>query len=227
MIRLYRASFSTNVERVALALAHKGLEASRCGSPTRTARRSSVQRPVVRAGRRVRRRRGGVRLDADRPVLEERYPAAPLYPADFRGAPAEIALHRLVQRRLEGRPERDRRRRSRRGRRTSRGSRSRRGRARMAARSTGFEAHARRPARYLFGDEFSARRLRRVSVPEVRGCGAIPADDELFHRGARQLPAARRRPSRGWRRGSSASTSARGSSESLGYRAWAIGRSMA
>ncbi|MGH2922522.1 MAG: glutathione S-transferase N-terminal domain-containing protein [Solirubrobacterales bacterium] len=27
MIRLYRAPFSTNVERVALALAHKGLEA--------------------------------------------------------------------------------------------------------------------------------------------------------------------------------------------------------
>jgi glutathione S-transferase len=82
MIRLYRARFSTNVERVALALAHKGLEAESVWITYDD--RSLVQRvsgqplvPVIDDG-------GIVVSDSMEIIryLEERYPQAPLYPAD-------------------------------------------------------------------------------------------------------------------------------------------------
>jgi glutathione S-transferase len=82
MLRLYRFPFSTNVERVALALAHKGLEVESVWVDP--ADRSEVARisgqelvPVLVDGDRV---------VADSTVilehLDERFPERPLYPAD-------------------------------------------------------------------------------------------------------------------------------------------------
>ena len=82
MIRLYRAPFSTNVERVTLALAHKGLEAESVWIDY--ADRSEVERvsgqglvPVIDDG-------GTVVNDslAILSHLEERHPDPPLFPAD-------------------------------------------------------------------------------------------------------------------------------------------------
>jgi glutathione S-transferase len=82
MIRLYRIPQSTNVERVALALAHKGLEAESVWidpSDRKEVRRVSGQ-PLV-----------PVLVDGDETIadstrileyLEERYPHRPLYPED-------------------------------------------------------------------------------------------------------------------------------------------------
>jgi glutathione S-transferase len=81
-LRLYRIPFSTNVERVALALAHKGIEAEHVDVDP--ADRSEVVRvsgqelvPVLVDGDRVL---------SDSPVildyLEERFPEPPLYPSD-------------------------------------------------------------------------------------------------------------------------------------------------
>jgi glutathione S-transferase len=86
VIRLYRAPFSTNVERVALALAHKGLEVESVWIAYED--RSPVERvsgqslvPVVEFDD------GAVVFDSMQivRVLEERFPAAPLYPAGFAG----------------------------------------------------------------------------------------------------------------------------------------------
>jgi glutathione S-transferase len=86
VIRLYRAPFSTNVERVALALAHKGLEVESVWISY--ADRSPVERvsgqslvPVLEFDD------GAVVFDSMQivRVLEERFPAAPLYPAGFAG----------------------------------------------------------------------------------------------------------------------------------------------
>ena len=86
MIRLYRAPFSTNVERVALALAHKGLPVESVWISYDD--RSPVERvsgqplvPVVEFAD------GAVVFDSMQivKVLEERFPAAPLYPPDFAG----------------------------------------------------------------------------------------------------------------------------------------------
>lgn len=79
---LYRVPFSTNVERIALAAAHKGIELEYVDIPYDD--RSEVLRvsgqelvPVLVDGERV---------IADSPVildyLEERFPEPPLYPAD-------------------------------------------------------------------------------------------------------------------------------------------------
>jgi glutathione S-transferase len=82
MIRLYRAPFSTNVERVTLALAHKGLEAESVWIDYSD--RSEVERvsgqglvPVIDDG-------GTVVNDSLAILrhLEERYPDPPLFPAD-------------------------------------------------------------------------------------------------------------------------------------------------
>lgn len=82
MIRLYRFQFSTNVERVALALAHKGLSvvSVQLDPNDRTEiRRVSGQElvPVIVDD-------GKVVFDSMEIVryLEERYPVAPLYPED-------------------------------------------------------------------------------------------------------------------------------------------------
>ena len=109
-LRLYRFPFSTNVERVALALAHKGLEVESVWVDP--ADRSEVVRisgqelvPVL--------------VDGDRVVadstailehLEERFPERPLYPADPGAAHRAAALRRLVQPGLEAAAEPDRRR---------------------------------------------------------------------------------------------------------------------
>jgi glutathione S-transferase len=86
VIRLYRAPFSTNVERVALALAHKGLEVESVWisyddrSPVERVSGQSLV-PVVEFDD------DAVVVDSMQivKVLEERYPAVPLYPADFAG----------------------------------------------------------------------------------------------------------------------------------------------
>ncbi len=86
MIRLYRAPFSTNAERVALALAHKQLEVESVWISYED--RSPVERvsgqslvPVLEF------EDGAVAFDSMQivRVLEERFPAAPLYPAGFAG----------------------------------------------------------------------------------------------------------------------------------------------
>jgi glutathione S-transferase len=82
MIRLYRAPFSTNVERVALALAHKGLEAESVWIDYSD--RSLVETvsgqglvPVIEYD-------GEVVADSAEIVrfLEQRHPAPPLFPRD-------------------------------------------------------------------------------------------------------------------------------------------------
>jgi glutathione S-transferase len=82
MIRLYRAPWSTNVERVALALAHKGLEVE--SVVIDYADRSPVERvsgqglvPVIEDG-------GRVIFDSTRILrhLDERNPEPPLFPRD-------------------------------------------------------------------------------------------------------------------------------------------------
>jgi glutathione S-transferase len=86
VIRLYRVAFSTNVERVALALAHKGLEVESVWIDD--ADRSPVERvsgqplvPVLEFDD------GAVVHDSMQiiRVLEERFPDPPLYPADAAG----------------------------------------------------------------------------------------------------------------------------------------------
>jgi len=82
MIRLYRFPYSTNVERVALALAHKGLKVESISidpGDRSLVRKVSGQDlvPVVEDG-------GKVVFDSMEIVryLEERYPDKPLYPKD-------------------------------------------------------------------------------------------------------------------------------------------------
>ena len=93
MIRLYRAPWSTNVERVALALAHKRLEVESVWIDY--ADRSPVEAvsgqglvPVIEAG-------GEVVHDSPRILawLEERHPDPPLYPReDPRRAEVEVLV---------------------------------------------------------------------------------------------------------------------------------------
>lgn len=82
MIRLYRALYSTNVERVALALAHKGLDVESIWidyGDRSEVERVSGQRlvPVLDDG-------GTVVCDSMEIVrhLEDHYPEAPLYPRE-------------------------------------------------------------------------------------------------------------------------------------------------
>jgi glutathione S-transferase len=92
MVRLYRAPFSTNVERVALALAYKGVPAESVVISYDD--RSEVERvsgqgrvPVVEDGATVVHDSAAI-LE----YLERTYPEPPLYPAD----PARRAEMRLV-----------------------------------------------------------------------------------------------------------------------------------
>jgi glutathione S-transferase len=82
VIRLFRADWSTNCERVALALAHKGLDVE--SVVIEYSDRSAVEEvsgqglvPVLVDG-------GEVVLDSTRIIrhLEERYPDSPLFPAE-------------------------------------------------------------------------------------------------------------------------------------------------
>lgn len=91
MIRVYRIPFSTNVERVALAAAHKGVEVEWVDvdpSDRGPVREVSGQElvPVLVAG-------GEVVFDSPRVLawLEERYPEPPLWPRDpTRRAEADV-----------------------------------------------------------------------------------------------------------------------------------------
>jgi glutathione S-transferase len=92
-VRLYRIPFSTNVERVALALAYKGLDAE----PVEVdpADRTAVEEVSGQSLTPVLEVDGTV--IADSPVilqwLEERYPEPPLYPRDAaRRAEAELLV---------------------------------------------------------------------------------------------------------------------------------------
>ena len=178
MMRLYRANFSTNVERVALALAHKGLEVESVWISYED--RSPVERvsgqslvPVVEFDD------GAVVIDSMQivKVLEERFPAAPLYPADFAGraramrfidwfngvwkvAPnaieAEIASPQPDVQRIDVLAEA------------------------MAGALVVFERMLDGRA-YLLGDEFSAADC--AAYPFLKyAAWRDPADDELFHR---------------------------------------------
>lgn len=82
MLRLYRARFSTNVERVALALAHKGLEAESVW--IEYSDRSEVERVSGQGLVPVLDDSGTVVVDSMAIVayLEERWPQPPLYPRD-------------------------------------------------------------------------------------------------------------------------------------------------
>jgi glutathione S-transferase len=93
MLRLYRFPYSTNVERVALALAYKGLEVQSVAvdpADRSAARAVSGQDlvPVLVDG-------DAVITDSTRILhhLEERYPDPPLFPADpARAAEVEVFL---------------------------------------------------------------------------------------------------------------------------------------
>lgn len=82
MISLYRIPFSTNVERAALALAHKGLSAQ--SVVVDSADRSEVRRVSGQDLVPVLDEDGTVVVDSMEIVryLEERYPEAPLYPVE-------------------------------------------------------------------------------------------------------------------------------------------------
>ena len=82
MITLYRAPFSTNVERVALALAHKGLEAESVW--IEYSDRSKVEEVSGQGLVPVIEHDGAVVTDSLAILrhLEERHPEPPLFPAD-------------------------------------------------------------------------------------------------------------------------------------------------
>ncbi|CAA9514912.1 MAG: hypothetical protein AVDCRST_MAG45-2145 [uncultured Solirubrobacterales bacterium] len=108
MIRLYRAPFSTNVERVALALAHKEIAVE--SVVIDYSDRSEVERvsgqglvPVIDDA-------GTVVVDSMEIVryLEERYPDPPLYPRMRRVAPRCSSSATGSTRSGSGRPTRSR-----------------------------------------------------------------------------------------------------------------------
>ena len=178
MMRLYRAPYSTNVERVALALAHQGLGVQSVWIEYDD--RSPVERvsgqplvPVLEFDD------GAVVADSMQivRVLEERFPQSPLYPADAAGrarmirfidwfndvwkvAPnaiaAEIARDRPDLVRIDELA------------------------AQMQAALDRFEGMLDGRA-HLVGDAFSAADC--AAYPFLKyALGRDPADDELFHR---------------------------------------------
>ena len=177
MIRLYRADYSTNAERIALALAHKGIEVE--SVVIDYADRSEVQRvsgqplvPVLDDG-------GTIVVDSMEIVrhLEARFPDPPLYPADaarraemevfidwfnrvWKGPPNEIEAE-------EARAQPDR-------------ARIARLSAEMATALDRFEAML-AGREYLMGDELSAADV--AAFPFLKyALERDPADDEAFHR---------------------------------------------
>lgn len=178
MIRVYRIPFSTNVERVALAAGHKGLEVEwievdpRDRSPVRAVSGQELVPVAVF-------RDGAVLADSTAILeeLERRHPDPPLYPVDearraetrvfvdwfnrvWKREPNEIYVELRREVPEQGRLER------------------------LAAVLAGsrdiFEALL-DERDYLFGDEFSAPDC--VAFPFLKyGLLSDPADDEPFHR---------------------------------------------
>ncbi len=178
MIRLFRSPFSTNVERVALALAHKRLEVESVWIDP--ADRSPVERvsgqplvPVVVFDD------GAVVADSMRivRVLEERHPSPPLYPAGAAGRARlihfidwfdgvwKIAPNVIAEQIAADAPDL-----------AQIGELA----AEMARALDRFEGMLAGRA-HLLGDEFSAADC--AAYPFLKyGLGRDPADDELFHR---------------------------------------------
>jgi glutathione S-transferase len=177
MLRLYRAPFSTNVERVALALAFKGLEVESVVISYED--RSAVVEvsgqglvPVLVDGAEV--IPDSVRILGH---LEERWPDPPLFPRDV-ARRAELAVFldwfnevwkvapNAIEAELErGQPDEER----------------------IAVHAAGMRASLDRfeamldGRDHLFGDEFSAADC--AAFPFLKyGKLRDPADDELFHR---------------------------------------------
>ena len=178
MIRLYRAPWSTNVERVALALAHKGLEVESVlisyddRSPVIEVSGQELVPVIVDDD-------GTVVSDSPAILryLEERYPAAPLYPSDP-AARAEMEgfiewfnevwkpAPNGIEEELE-QPSPD-------------GLRVELLSSRMRGWLDRFEALLAR-REYLLGERFSAADC--IAFPFLKyAAGRDPADDELFHR---------------------------------------------
>jgi glutathione S-transferase len=177
VIRIYRARWSTNVERVTLALGHKGLEAESIWIDYSD--RSPVEQvsgqplvPVVDFG-------GEIVFDSPRIIarLEELYPEPPLYPMDAaRRAELDVFVEwfQHVWKRppneiehILGLPETD---------------------PGQIAELSGlmnqsldlFESML-DGRDYLFGDDFSAADC--IAYPFLKyAAGRDPGDDELFHR---------------------------------------------
>jgi glutathione S-transferase len=177
VITLYRFRFSTNVERVTLALAHKGLEVDSVWVDP--ADRSIVERvsgqhlvPVIED-------EGHVVVDSTAILrhLEERYPEAPLHPADearraemdvyidwfnrvYKGPPNDMEAELLSER-----PDQERL------------------NELAAAMAANLDVHEALLAsrEYLLGDDFSAADC--AAFPFLKyALTRDPADDELFHR---------------------------------------------
>lgn len=177
-MRLYRAPYSTNVERVALALAHKGLEVESVW--IEYSDRSPVERvsgqslvPVLELDD------GAVVFDSMQivRVLEERFPSSPLYPADAAGRARTIHfidwfddVWKVVPNAIEaeiGREDPD-------------VARIDELAARMTDALVSFEQMLEGRA-YLMGDAFSAADC--AAYPFLKyALRREPEDDELFHR---------------------------------------------
>jgi glutathione S-transferase len=177
VIRLYRAPWSTNVERVTLALGHKGLDAESIWidySDRALVEQASGQPlvPVVDLD-------GEIVHDSPRIIarLEELYPEPPLYPRDTaRRAELDIFVEWFQHvwkrppneiERILGLPETD---------------------SHQIAELSGlmddwldFFERMLDGREYLFGDEFSAADC--IAYPFLKyAAGRDPDDDELFHR---------------------------------------------
>jgi glutathione S-transferase len=177
MLRLYRAPFSTNVERVALALAHKGLEVESVVISYED--RSAV---VEVSGQGL----VPVLVDGDEVIpdsirilrhLEERWPDPPLFPRDAaRRAELDVFLDwfnevwKVAPNAIEAELERDR----------PDDDRVAAHSARMRASLNRFEALL-DGRDHLFGDDFSAADC--AAFPFLKYAKLRdPEDDELFHR---------------------------------------------
>jgi maleylpyruvate isomerase len=178
VIRVHRIPFSTNVERVALALAHKGLGVESVWIDY--ADRSPVERvsgqplvPVVEFDD------GAVVFDSMQivRVLEERFPSPPLYPADAAGRARTIHfigwfddVWKVAPNAIEAEIGRD----------APDVARIDELAAQMRSSLDRFEAML-EGREYLMGDAFGAADC--AAYPFLKyAAWRDPADDELFHR---------------------------------------------
>jgi glutathione S-transferase len=176
VIRLYRAEWSTNCERVGLALAHKGLEIQSVlidyadRSPVEEVSGQGLVPVIENEGRVVNDSR------AILAYLEERYPDPPLFPSDSaRRAEVDVfgdwfeRVYKTAPNAIEAALERD----------DPEGTAIERWSAEMRERLDLFERLL-DGRDYLFG-EFGAADC--LAYPFLKyAAGRDPADDELFHR---------------------------------------------